>query len=145
MHIFHPHDHALVMGNCPSPNIILLHTYNLRNIVFAWSILSWIMHRNSFFDCIKSILQIWYKFLHDSWCKICFFSFASYFIASLLFFLNLDIKLFRDSQTVHFANTNLHFHTSTFRWCFFFNLFIANLEIPPMFNSFFIYQPINTK
>ncbi len=86
-----------VMGNCPRPNIILLHTYNLGSIVFAQSILSWIMHRNSSFDCIDSILQVWYKFLHDSWCRISFLSFASYFKASLLFFANLDIKSFRDS------------------------------------------------
>jgi hypothetical protein len=86
-----------VMGNFPRPNIILLHTHNLGKIVFAWSILSWIMHRNSSFDCIDSILQVWYKFLHDSWCRICFFSFASYFKTSLLLFPNLDIKSFKDS------------------------------------------------
>jgi hypothetical protein len=33
--------HVRVMGNCPRPDIILLHTYNLGNAVFAWSILSW--------------------------------------------------------------------------------------------------------
>jgi len=86
-----------VMGNCPRPNIIMLHTYNPGNVVFAWSILSWIMHRNSSFDCIDFVIQVWYKFLHDYWCKICFLSFPSYFKASLLFFPNLDIKSFRDS------------------------------------------------
>ncbi len=38
-----------VMDNYLSLDIILLHTCNLRNIIFAWSILSWIMHRNSSF------------------------------------------------------------------------------------------------
>jgi hypothetical protein len=85
------------MGNCLSPNIILLHTYNLRSAIFAWSILSWIMQKNSSFNCTNSVLQVWYKFLHDSWCKICFFSFTSYSTASLLFFPNLDIKSLKDS------------------------------------------------
>jgi hypothetical protein len=133
------------MGNCPSPNIILLHTYNLGSTIFAWSILSWIMHKNSSFNHIKLILQVWYKFIHDSWCKICFISFASYSKASLLLFPSLDIKSFRDSQTMHFANMNPCFHTSTFRWCLFFNLLIANWEITLMFNSLFICQPTNIK
>jgi hypothetical protein len=134
-----------VMGNCPSPNIILLHTCNLGNAIFAWSILSWIMHRNSSFDHTNSILQVWYKFIHDSWCKICFLIFASYSRASLLFFPNLDIKSLRDSQIMHFANTNPHFHTLAFRWCLFLNLFIANWEIALMLNSFLMCQPTNTK
>jgi hypothetical protein len=71
-----------VMGNCPRLNIILLHTYNLGNAVFAWFILSWIMHKNSSFNRIES-LQIWYKFLYDSWCKICFLCFTPYFIGIL--------------------------------------------------------------
>jgi hypothetical protein len=133
------------MGNCPMPNIILLHTCNLGNIVFAWSILSWIMHKNSSFNRSDFILQIWYKFLHDSWCRICFIKFASYFRASLLCFLNLDIKSFRDSQIMHFTNTNPHFHTLTFKWCFFLNLLIVNWEIFPMFNSLLIYKPTNIK
>jgi hypothetical protein len=108
-----------VMGNCPSPNIILLHTYNLGSTIFAWSILLWIMPRNSSFDRVNSILQVWYKFLHDYWCKICFLNFASYSRVSLLFFPNLDIKSFKDSQTLHFTNMNPHFRTSTIKWCFF--------------------------
>jgi hypothetical protein len=85
-----------VMGNCPSQNIIFLHICNLGSIVLPWSILSWIMHRNSSFNHTNHVLQVWYKFLHDSWCKICFFSFASYFRAYLLFFANFDIKSFKD-------------------------------------------------
>ncbi len=54
-----------VMGNCLNPNIILLHTCNLGCVVFAWSILSWLMHRNSSFNCTNSLLQVWYKFLYD--------------------------------------------------------------------------------
>ncbi len=100
MHISHPHDLAIiilvrVISNFPNLNIILLHTYNLGNAIFAWSILSWIIHRNSSFDCINFVFQVWYKFLHDSWCKVCFLSFASYFKTSLLLFPNLDIKSFR--------------------------------------------------
>jgi hypothetical protein len=98
-----------VMDNFPSP-IILLHICNLGNAIFAWSILSWIMQRNSSFHCIDSILQVWYKFLHDSWCKMCFLIFTSYFKASLLFFCNLDIKFLKDSQIMHFANTPTFAH-----------------------------------
>jgi hypothetical protein len=134
-----------VMGNCLSQVIILLHTCNLRSAIFAWSILSWIMHRNSSFNHTNIVLQIWYNFLYDSWCKICFLSFASYFRASLLFFLNLDIKSLRDSQIVHFKNMDPRFHTSTFKWFLFLNLLITNWEIHPMFNSLFIYQPKNIK
>ncbi len=130
-------------GQLSKPKYHFLHTYNLGSTVFAWSILSWIMHRNSSFNCINSILQVWYNFLYDFWCKICFLSFASYFRASLLFFPNLDIKSFRYSHIVHFTNTNPHLGTSTFRWCLFFNLLIANWEIPPMFNSLFICQLTN--
>jgi hypothetical protein len=102
-----------VMGNCPRPNIILLHTCNLGNIVFTWSILSWIMHKNSSFDHIDFVLQVWYKFLYDYCYRICFLNFTSYFKTSLLFFPNLDIKSFRDSQIVHFVNTDpgfAHWH-----------------------------------
>jgi len=74
-----------VMGNCPSPYIILLQTCNLGSEVFTWSILSWIMHKNSSFDHTNYVFQVWYKFIHDYWCKICFFSFPSYSITSLLF------------------------------------------------------------
>jgi hypothetical protein len=117
---------ARVMGNCPSPNIILLQTCNLGNVIFARSILSWIMHRNSSFNHTNSILHMWYKFLHDFWCKICFLSFSSYLIASLLFLPTFDIKFLRDSQIVHLAKTDLRFHTLTFRWYLFFNLFMAD-------------------
>ncbi len=134
-----------VMDNFPSPNIVLLHTCNLGSAIFTWSILSWILQRNSSFDRTNSILQVWYKFLHDSWCKICFLIFTSYFKASLLLFPDLDIKFLRDSQLMHFANTDPHFHTSTFKWCLFFNLLITDWEIPLMFNSLLIYQPTNMK
>jgi len=144
-----PWPHAIitikVMGNCLRPNIILLHTYNLKSTVFAWSILSWIMHKNSSFDLTNFVLQVCYKFLHDFWCRICFFSFTTYFRTSLLFFPNLDIKSFMDSQIVHFTNTNPHFHTSTFKWCFSFNLLITNWKIPPMVNSLLICHPTNIK
>ncbi len=53
-----------VTGNYPRPNIILLHTYNLGSTIFAWSILSWILHRKSLFDDIDFIFQVWYKNLH---------------------------------------------------------------------------------
>jgi hypothetical protein len=76
---------------------------------------------------------------------ICFLNFASYFRTSLLLFPNLDIRSFRDSQTMHFANIDPHFCTSTFKWCLFLNLLIANWKIPLMFNSMFISQPTNTK
>jgi hypothetical protein len=134
-----------VMGNCPRPNIILLHTCNLGNTIFAWSILSWIMHKNSSFNHTSFVLQVWNKFLHDFWCKICFLSFASYSRTSLLLFPNLDIKSFKDSQTIHVVNTNPCFGTSTFKWCLFLNLLIVDREIPPMFNSLLIYHPTNTK
>jgi hypothetical protein len=134
-----------VIGNYPRPNIILLHTCNLGNEVFAWSILSWIMHKNSSFDRTDYVLQIWYKFLLNSWCRICFLSFTSYSRTSLLLFPNLDIKSFRDSQTMHFANIDPGFHTSTFKWCLILNLFIADWEIPRMLNFLFIYHPTNTK
>jgi hypothetical protein len=129
------YDSCKDIGNCPSPSIILLHICNLGSTVFAWSISSWIIHRNSSFDCINFVFQIWYKFLDDYWCKICFFNFTSYFKASLLFFPNLDIKSLRDSQIVHFINTNPRFHTSTFKWCIFLNPLIIDWKIPPMFNS----------
>ncbi len=58
-----------VMGNCPSPQIIFFAICNIKNVVFAWSILSWIKQRNSSFNCTNSNLQVWYKLLHDSWCK----------------------------------------------------------------------------
>jgi hypothetical protein len=115
-----------VMGNCPSLNIILLQTYNLGNAVFPRSILSWIMHRNSSFNRINFVLQMWYKFLCDSWCKICFFNFPSYLIASLLFLPTFDIKFLRYSQIVHLAKIDPCFCTSIFRWWLFFNLFMAN-------------------
>jgi hypothetical protein len=134
-----------VTGNCPRPNFILLHTCNLGNEVFAWSILSWIMHKNSSFDHIDSVLQVSYKFLHNSWCRICFLSFTSYSRASLPFFPNLDIKSFKDSQRVHFANTNPYFCTSTSKWCLHLNLLITDWEIAPMFDSLFICHPTNTK
>jgi hypothetical protein len=46
---------------------------------------------------------------------------------------------------MHFVNIDPRFRTLTFKWCIFFNLLIANWEIPLMFNSLFIYQPTNTK
>jgi hypothetical protein len=134
MHIFCPHVHVLT-GNCPSPKIILLQIYSLGNAIFARSNLSWIMHRNSSFDHIDYVFHVWYKLSHHSWCKMCFLGFTSYSIASLRCFPNLDIKSLRDSQTMHFVKTNLHFHTSTLKWCLFFNLFVVDWEIPPMFNS----------
>ncbi len=134
-----------VMDNCPRPNIILLHTCNLGNVVFPWFILSWTMHKNSSFNFSNSIFQVWYKFLHDYWCRICFLSFASYFRTSLLFFPNLDIRFFKDSQTMHFANIGPCFCTSTFKWCLFLNLVIANWKMPPTLNSLLIFHPTNTK
>jgi hypothetical protein len=75
---------------------------------------------------------------------MCFLSFTSYSIASLLCFPNLDIKSLRDSQTIHFTKIDLCFRTSTLRWsCLFLNLLIANWEILPMFNSLFIYNNAN--
>jgi hypothetical protein len=132
-------------GQLSKTNIILLHTYNLGNIFFAWSILSWIMHRNSSFDCIDSVLQVWYKFLHEYWCRICFLSFASYFKTSLQFFSNWISSPSRIHKIVHFANTNPCFHTSTFKWSFFLNLLIVDWKIPPMLNYLLIYQPKTLK
>jgi hypothetical protein len=74
-------------GQLSKLNIILFHICNLGSAIFAWSILSWIMQRNSSFDRTNFVFQIWYNFLHYSWCKICFFNFVSYYRASLLFFL----------------------------------------------------------
>jgi hypothetical protein len=62
-----------VTSNCPSLKIILLAIWNLGSVVFAWSILSWIMHKNSFLDHTHFNLWVWYKLLHDSWCNMCFF------------------------------------------------------------------------
>jgi hypothetical protein len=121
-------------------DIILLHTCNLGNAIFAWSILSWIII--GIHPLITLIVfQLWYKILHDSWCRICFLSFASYFRTSLLCFPNLDIKSFNDSQIMHFTNTNPCFHTSKFKWCLFLNLLTKNWEVPPMFNSLLIANP----
>jgi hypothetical protein len=63
----------------------------------------------------------------------------------LLLFPNLDIKFFKDSQTMHFANINPRFCTLTFKWSLFLNLLIPNWKIPLMFNSSLIYHPTNTK
>ncbi len=41
-----------------SPKIILLDICNIGNVVFASSILSWIMHRNSSFDRTNSTLNV---------------------------------------------------------------------------------------
>jgi hypothetical protein len=119
--------HVRVIGSCPSPNIILLHIYNLGKAVFVWFILSWIMHRSFSFDQMDFVLHVWYKFLHNSWYKMCFLNFISYSIASLLCFPNLDIKSLKDSQTIHFAKTKPRFHTSMLRWCLFLNLVIRNV------------------
>ncbi len=127
-----------LMGNCPIPKIILLATWNLKSAIFAWSNFSWITHKNSSFDHTNSNLQIRYMFLHESWCKICFFNFNSYSFASLLLFPNFNIKSVKDSHTLHFAKIEPLFHTSTLRWCFFLNLPVINFKIPPMFNSLFI-------
>jgi hypothetical protein len=48
----------------PKAKYHLLHTCNLGSQVFPWSILSWIMHKNSSFDHTHYVLQVWYKFLH---------------------------------------------------------------------------------
>ncbi len=125
-----------IMSNCPSPYIILLQTCNFGSAIFAWSVLSWIMN-SSFFNHIDYILQVWYKFLHNFWCKICFINFPSYSL-TLLFFPTFNIKSLKDSQTMHLANTNLCFRTSTFRWCLFLNLLMVDWEIPPMINSLLI-------
>jgi hypothetical protein len=130
--------HVKVMGNCLNPNMILLQTCNLDKAVFSRSILSWIMHRNSSFNRINFIFQMWYTIFHDFWCKICFLSFYSYLITSLLFLPTFDIKSLRDSQIVHLAKIDLPFWTSTFRWFPFLNLFMAYWKIPLMLNSLLI-------
>ncbi len=99
------------MGNFPSPYIILFTTCKLEDAIFAWSILSWITYKNSSFDHIDSDLQVWFKLLHDYWCKRCFFNFSSYSFASLLFFPNLNIKSLKDSHVIHFAKVGPLFHT----------------------------------
>jgi hypothetical protein len=111
---------------------------SLGTSIFTWSILSWITHGNSSFDWTNFILHVWHKFLHDSWCKMCFLSFISYSNTLLLWFTNLDIKYLRYSQIIHFAKIDPHFCTSMLRWCFFLNLIITDWEIPPMFNSLLI-------
>ncbi len=123
------------MGNCPSPQIILFATCNLGSVVFTWSILSWIMHRNSSLECTYLDLQVWYKLLHNSWCKRCFLNFNSYSLTSLLLFPNFDIKSFSDWHIVHFVNIEPLILTWTLRWCLFLNMLIVNYKIPPMFNS----------
>ncbi len=110
-----------------------------------WSILSWITHRNSYLECTYLDLQVWYKLLHNFWCKRCFFNFSPYSFTSLLFFPNFDIKSFNDSHTVHFINIEPLFLASTLKWCFFFNLLIINYKIPPMFNSLLIYKNLIQK
>jgi len=134
-----------ILGNCSSPQIILFATCNLGNVVFTWSILSWITQKNSSLECTYLDLQVWYKLLHNSWCKRCFLNFSSYSFASLLFFPNFDIKSFSDSHTIHFVNTKPLFLTSTLRWCLFLNLFIVNCKIPPMFNSLLICENVIQK
>jgi hypothetical protein len=133
------------MGNCLSPQIIFFATYNLGSVVFTWSILSWITQKNSSLDHISFDLQIWYKLLHDSWCKRCFLNFCSYSFASLLFLPNFDIKSFSDSHIIHFAKIEPLFLTLTLRWCLFLNLLIADHIILPMFNSLLICKNVIRK
>jgi len=134
-----------VISNCPSPDIILLHTCNLGSAIFAWSILSWIIHKNSSFDRIDFVFQVRYKILHDFWCRICFlalfhtlkphyYSFPIWISSPS----GIHKQCILQTQTPTFA-------LFTFRWCLFFNLFIVDWKIPPMFNSLFICQPKNTK
>jgi hypothetical protein len=134
-----------IMSNYPNPQIILFATCNLGNAVFTWSILSWIMHRNSYLECKYLDLQVWYNLLDNFWCKRCFFNFNWYSLASLLLFPNFDIKSFSDLHVVHFVNIEPLFLTSTLKWCFFFNLLIVNYKISPMFNSLFIYKNVIQK
>jgi hypothetical protein len=133
------------MGNCPSPKIILFATCNLGSVVFTSSILSWIMYRNSSLECTNLDPQVWYKLLHDSWCKRCFFNFSSYSLVSLLVCPNFDIKSFNDSHIVHFAKIELLFLTSTLRWCLLLNLPIIAKKIPPMLNSLLIFENVIRK
>jgi hypothetical protein len=140
VHISHPRPqpcaliHVKVMGNCPSLNITLLHTCNLGNVVFAWSILSWIMHRNSSFNHTNFVFQVCYKFLHDFWCKICFLSFP-HILEPHCYSFPIWISSLQGFTNSAFYKHEPCFRTSTFTWCLFLNLFIANWEIPPMFNS----------
>jgi hypothetical protein len=99
----------VTLGNWPNLQIILLVIWSLGNAIFAWSILLWITYRIESLEGTNSNLQIWYKFLHYSWCKLYFFNFSSYSFALLFVFLNLEIKSFRDSHIIHFAKTNLCF------------------------------------
>jgi hypothetical protein len=135
--------HVRIIGNCPSLDIILLHICNLGRVVFTWSILSWTVHMNSSFDWTNFVFHVWYKLIHDYWCRMCFISFISYSISLLLCFPNLNIKSLRDSQTLHFAKTNLHLCTSMLRWCLFLNLLIIDWEIPLMLNSLLICDNTN--
>jgi len=90
---------------------------------------------NASLDLTDLHLQLWYNLLHDSCYKRCFLNFISYFLISLLFLPNFDIKSFSDSHKEHFAKIEPFFITSTLKWCLFFNLLIAKCEIFPMFNS----------
>jgi hypothetical protein len=47
-----------VTGSWPNPIIILFFTSNLGMVVLEWSILLWMMHRNSSFDRTDSIFQL---------------------------------------------------------------------------------------
>jgi hypothetical protein len=131
-----------VMGNCQSLVIILLYICSLGSVIFAWSILSWMMHRNFSFDRSDFVRHAWYNFLHI-WYKMYFLSFISYSITLLLCFPNLDIKSLNDSQIIYFMKTNPHFCTSTLKWCIFLKLFILSWEIHPMFISLIIYNNAN--
>jgi hypothetical protein len=135
---YHIHEDNRKFSNTQNHFVGLLEPWEFR------SILSWITYNWEFIfkSHTNSDLQIWYKLMYDSWCKMCFFNFNSYFFTSLLFFSNFDIKSFKDSHTIHFAKTDTFFHTSILKRCFFFNLFIVDWKIPPMLNSLLIYKNV---
>jgi hypothetical protein len=66
-----------VIGNYPSLDTILFFTWSQGKVVLKWSILSWITHKKSSFDCTDLTLQVWYRRQQDSWWILCFFNLIS--------------------------------------------------------------------
>ncbi len=72
--------------------------------------------------------------------NVMFFKFNLMFLHTSVSFLALDIKFFKDSQTIHSTKTYPLFHTSMFKCFFFSNWFIADFKIFPTCNFLLNYK-----
>jgi hypothetical protein len=55
------------MGICPSPAVAFVCRYILGIAIFVWSILSWIIQRNSVGISTEFVLHAWYNRRHEFW------------------------------------------------------------------------------